>query len=132
MRPISELFKHRGHIFVYCPSKALKAMFARDLDAQGFTFGDGVRVTEHAGNFGDIMAIHRDFTVGFCGFACHVQFGSKENPVFVKEDHSCNCTRVDYARFVSGEEAYVIRGPEDCIEVEAGQKLAPGSYMVWI
>lgn len=134
MRPISELFRHKGaHIYVYCPSKALKAMFARDLEAQGFTFGDGVQVSKRAHDFDDIMAIHRDFTVCFCGYACHVQFGPVgKNLVYVKEDSSCNCTRVDYARFVSGEEEYVIRGPGQMIDHTEEEKPMINSCYVWI
>ncbi len=131
MRRISDLFKHEGHIYVYCPSKPLKAMFIRDLDAQGFAFGDGVRVTERAQDFGDIMAVNRDYTICFCGYASHVRCGSLRNSVYVREDHSRNCTRVDYARFVSGEEEYVIKGPQDSVTGKEGQKLPLGVYYIW-
>lgn len=118
-RTISELFAHKGHIYVYCPDAALREAFARDLDAQGFTFGDGVRATERARDFGEIMAVSRDRTVCFCGYASHVRCGSLRDPVYVREDSSRGCTRVDYARFLRGERDYVIRGPHDVAIDEA-------------
>lgn len=111
MRLISEIFRHPGHIYVYCPSKPLKAKFARDLEEQGFGFADGARVSERAHDFGDIMAVNRDFTIHFCGFNSHLACGSLRNPVYVREDRSDGIVRVDYARFISGAENYIIRSP---------------------
>lgn len=129
MRPISELFQHPGHIYVYCASEAVKAMFAHDLDEQGFAFGDGARTSQR--QIDSLMAVCRDHTIAFCGYASHVRCGSLANPVYVTKDSSCNCTRVDYARFVSGADDYVIRGPQGSFEHEEGQPLPAGSYYVW-
>ena len=111
MKLISELFRHKGYIFVYCSSVPVKQMFERHLDEQGFAFEDGTRVTER--KIADVMVIGRDYTVKFCSRTFQMICGSLQDPVYVKGDHSRGSIRVDYARFISGEENYVIRGPQE-------------------
>ena len=107
-RPISELFKHQGTLYVYCSSTSVKEQFARHLIKQGFCFGDGVAPARR--RIDQLMCIHRNHTVCFCGFICHLQCGSLENPTYVLRDYFDGCTRIDYARFLSGAEDYVIQG----------------------
>ena len=56
------------------------------------------------------MCVHRGHTLSFCGFICHMQCGSLENPTYVLWDCFDGCTRIDYARFLSEAEDYVIQG----------------------
>ena len=116
-RPISDLFRHPGSLYVYCSDERVRRTFAAQLLEQGFAFGDGVAPGRR--RIDRLMCVRRDFTVCFCGFVCRMQCGSLEDPVYAKEDGFDGCTRVDYARFLAGEEAYVIRGRRPTAETGA-------------
>ena len=107
-RPISELFRHEGTIYVYCSSPEVKRQFTRHLIEQGFVFGDGILPGRRA--IDELMCIHRDHKIGFCGFVCHMQCGNLKDPRYVDADCYQGCTRVDYARFAAGFDEYVIQG----------------------
>lgn len=107
-RPISELFRHQGTLYVYCSGPTVKEQFARHLIEQGFCFRDGA--TPARRQIDRLMCVHCDFTISFCGFICHMQCGNLENPAYVLQDCFDGCTRIDYARFLSGAEDYVIQG----------------------
>ena len=112
-RPITELFHHEGTIYVYCSSLPVKRLFARHLVEQGFSFRDGkTREIDH------LMIVRRDFTICYCGYISRLQYGWGTNGHAI-DDHNgytmgdCTdgATRVDYARFIAGEDEYIIQGP---------------------
>ena len=112
-RPITELFEHPGVIYIYCSSLPVKRLFARHLAEQGFGFKDGVER-----EISNLMIVHRDFTICYCGFICRMQYGwgvnghtIDDHRGYTSQDSTSGCTRVDYARFIAGEAEYVIRGP---------------------
>ena len=107
-RLISDLFQHKGSLYVYCSSFAVKKRFEHDLIEQGFRFGDGVSPSER--EIHDLMSVDRDYTLHYCGFIPHVQFGSLQAPIYCRRNSYNGCTRIDYARFISGEDKYVILG----------------------
>ena len=113
-RPITELFHHKGTIYVYCSSLPVKRLFAKHLTEQGFGFKDGKEREIDA-----LMIVRRDFTICRCGFVSRMQYGWGVNGHdidvhrgYTAEDCTSGATRVDYARFIAGEGEYVIRGPK--------------------
>ena len=116
-RLISDLFNHQGNIYVYCSSPLTEEIFAWHLTQQGFHFGDGASPARRG--IDSLMCVHPDFTICYCGFVCHLQCGGLDNPVYVQEDCFDGCTRVDYARFLSGVDDYVIQGRRPAITTTA-------------
>ena len=114
-RPISELFKHEGALYIHCASPAVKAMLARDLTGQGFRFRDGASPEQR--EIDSLMCIHRDYTIGFCGFACQVQYniGRPDQLECCKKNSERGATRIDYARFISGDKKYVLRRKKEAV-----------------
>ncbi len=114
-RPISELFKHEGTLYIHCASPAVKAMLARDLTEQGFRFRDGTSPEQR--EIDSLMCVHRDYTIGFCGFACQVQYniGQPDQLEYCKKNSERGATRIDYARFISGEKKYVLRRKKEVV-----------------
>ena len=104
---ITDLFKaHSGPIYIYSGSEAIRRRLLKDLTEQGFLLGNGEPVREVQ----DLMSVHIDRTVSYCGYVCRVQCGSLRHPEYVEEDRKRGCTRVDYARFSAGLRDYVIKG----------------------
>ena len=114
-RPISELFKHEGALYIHCASPAVKAMLARDLTEQGFRFRDGASPEQR--ELDSLMCIHRDYTIGFCGYVCQVQYniGPSDQLEYCKENSERGATRIDYARFISGDKKYVLRRKKEVV-----------------
>ena len=114
-RPISELFKHEGTLYIHCASPAVKAMLARDLTEQGFRFRDGASPEQR--EIDPLMRIHRDYTIGFCGFACQVQYniGQPDQLECCRKNSERGAMRVDYARFISGDKKYVLRRKKEAV-----------------
>ena len=114
-RPISELFRHEGALYIHCASPAVKAMLARDLTGQGFRFRDGTSPEQR--EIDALMRIHRDYTIGFCGFACQVQYniGQPDQLEYCSKNSECGATRIDYARFISGDKKYVLRRKKEVV-----------------
>ena len=108
-RPICELFRHKGALYIHCASPAVKAMLARDLTEQGFRFRNGTSPEQR--EIDSLMRIHRDFAIGFCGYVCQVQdnIGKPDQLECCRKNSERGATRIDYARFASGEKKYVLR-----------------------
>ena len=108
-RPISELFRHEGALYIHCANPAMRAMLARDLTDQGFRFRDGASPEQRG--IDSLMRIHRDYTIGFCGYVCRVQddIGRPDQLEYCRKNSERGATRIDYARFISGGEKYVLR-----------------------
>ena len=114
-RPISELFRHEGALYIHCASPAVKAMLASDLTEQGFRFRDGASPEQR--EIDSLMCIHRDYTVGFCGYVCQVQdnIGKPDQLECCRKNSERGATRIDYARFISGDKKYVLRRKKEVV-----------------
>ena len=109
MRNVLELLILNHRAYVYTSSRAVRQRFVRDLESEGFTFGDGAKPSER--DFDGIMAVNPDMTINFVNFAGTMHFGSmkKEQWRYTgKEPEGDTIVRVDYARFLSGAEDYFI------------------------
>ena len=97
MRTVSNLLNLEGRVYVYLKSENIAKLFLANTEVEGFTFGDGIKPTER--NHSDIYALNDDWTINFVGFVGHMAF---HRPA----DH---LTRVDYGKYLSGSEDYIIQ-----------------------
>ena len=97
MRKIMELVNGEEKVYIYLKNKAVQYRFMGDAEREGITYTDGLKPTER--NADDIMALMADGTICFVGWAgrmcCH---------------HSDEVKRVDYEKYIDGEEEYTVAG----------------------
>lgn len=96
MRTIKELLQYRKKVYIVLPTKAMQYRFMSDADREGITFGDGVKATDRMAS--DIMALLLDGHICFVGWIGRVCFKQGGDSVL----------RVDYERYISGEDSYLI------------------------
>ena len=101
MKPIADLLQLKGQVYVYLPNRQMQQTFLMDAEAEGFTFGDGVKPTEREAD--DIYRIKPDHTICFVGWVGHMAFRSKGAHSAVP------MIWVDYARYINGDRRYVIK-----------------------
>ena len=85
MKTIKELANMGERVYVHLKDEETAQRFLRDAEAEGFTFGDGVRPTER--HWSDLYAIHQDGTMNFVGAIGHIEYGSGADSV-VRIDYS--------------------------------------------
>ena len=85
MKTIKELANMGERVYVHLKDEETAQRFLRDAEAEGFTFGDGVRPTER--HWSDLYAIHQDGTMIFVGAIGHIEYGSGADSV-VRIDYS--------------------------------------------
>ena len=107
MRTIQNLLKTKGNINVYLSSKAVCDLFLQNAEKEGFVFRDGRKPTESPYN--DLIAVHRDFTIGHHGFVGHEAFRLKG-----KMKPIVPTVWIDYANYLAGDRRYVIRRDRSC------------------
>lgn len=100
MRTVSNLLNHEGLVYVYLAGKNLGNLFLKNAEAEGFTFGDGVKPTER--EWDDIFALNPDWTIHYVGWVGHMAFKTAnsigEQPL----------VKVDYGKYLSGSADYVM------------------------
>ena len=94
MRKLMDLVKldDRG-VFVYFRTPALCRDFMRRAEAEGITFGDGVKPTQR--DVTDIFALHAEITIAYVGAVGHMAFSAGAR------------VRVDYEKYRNGEEDFI-------------------------
>ena len=100
MRTIGSLLTLNGRIYLYMKSRSLEELFLKNAEAEGFTFGDGVKPTERERS--DIFALNEDWTINYVGFIGHMAF---HNPSAVSGKP---LVRVDYGRYIAGRNDYIL------------------------
>ena len=88
MKTIKELASIGERVYVYLKDEETAQRFLRDAEAEGFTFGDGVRPTER--HWSDLYAIHPDGTLNYVGANGHIAYGSGADSV----------VRIDYSQVI--------------------------------
>lgn len=86
MKTIKELANMGERVYVYLKDEETAQKFLRDAEAEGFTFGDGVKPTER--RWSDLYAIHLDGTLNYVGAIGHIEYGSGAD----------NVVRIDYSQ----------------------------------
>lgn len=72
MKPIRELVSMGERVYVHLKDKESAERFLHDAEAEGFTFGDGVKST--ARHWSDLYAIHPDGTLNYVGTNGHIHY----------------------------------------------------------
>lgn len=101
MRNVTELSKLNGKVYVYLKDEVITRRFLQDAENEGFTFGDGEKPTARPGN--NLYTVNRDWTISHVGWAGHMAFQSAK---YVGEQE---LIRVDYERYLLGEDDYMIK-----------------------
>ena len=101
MRNVTKLSKLNGKVYVYLKDPATTEKFLQAAEAEGFTFSNGAKPTSRPGN--DLYAVNSDHTISHCGFTGHMAFQS------AKTVGSQELIRVDYEKYLAGEEVYLFR-----------------------
>ncbi len=100
-RTIENLLSIKGRTYVYLPNKHVAELFLKNAEAEGFTFGDGVKPTER--EMDDIFRIFPNRTICYVGFIGHLAFRNigyrVEEPL----------TWVDYQKYISKESNYIVK-----------------------
>ncbi len=105
MRTVSNLLSLDGKIFVFLRSGNICERFLKEAEAEGFTFGDGELPTQRERS--DIYALHQDWTISYVGWAGHLAF---HHPEISSAEP---LVRVDYGKYLSGREDYVLENSPD-------------------
>ncbi len=100
-RTVRELSRLQGRVYVFLKDDLTGERFLRAAEAEGFTFGDGVRPTER--HYSQVMAVNADGTLCFVGGAGMTAFGAKAAQV-----GDCPLVRVDFDRYLSGEDPFIL------------------------
>lgn len=103
-RTIKDLTDLQGRVFLYFSDSTIRDQFITDAREEGVTYGDGVSLTEREPD--SIMALNGNMTVNFVGFAGHMHF---IQPSSESEIRSNPLIRVDYGRYATGDEYYIIQ-----------------------
>ena len=85
MKTIKELANMGERVYVNLKDEEIAQRFLRNAEAEGFTFGDGVKPTER--HWSDLYAIHPEGTLNYVGAIGHVEYGSGADSV-VRIDYS--------------------------------------------
>lgn len=102
MRNVTELSKSNGKVYVYLRNEVIVRKFLKDAENEGFTFGDGEKPTARPGN--DLYVVNCDWRISHVGWAGHMAFRS------AKRIGEHKLIRVDYEKYLLGEEEYLITG----------------------
>jgi hypothetical protein len=96
MRKLMDLVEldDRG-VFVYFRTPALCRDFMCNAEAEGITFGDGVRPSQRDDT--DIFALHAEKTIAYVGAVGHMAFSAGARVC------------VDYEKYRNGEEDFIIK-----------------------
>ena len=103
-RTIKDLTDLQGRVFLYFSDSTIRDQFITDAREEGVTYGDGVSLTEREPD--SIMALNGNMTVNFVGFAGHMHF---IQPSSESDIRSNPLIRVDYGRYATGDEYYIIQ-----------------------
>ena len=86
--------KTEKRVYVYLSDKETQEKFISDAEAQGYTFEDGVKISERASD--NFYAVNRNHTVNFINGIGRMAFQAGANRI----------TRIDYKKYISGDEDY--------------------------
>ena len=115
MRTVSNLLNLEGRILVYLGSHNLVNLFLRNAEAEGFTYPDGKKPTEREGD--DILALHKDWTINFLGWAGHMAFRHPDAVL------GGPLVRVDYGKYLSGANDYFYHDDKDIRKSSIGNSI---------
>ncbi len=93
-KTIKQLVHCNKRVYVYLSDDETRARFIADANAEGYTFKDGVKLSERATE--DFYALNQDRTVNFINSFGRVAFQCAPQ----------NIVRVNYKKYINGVEDY--------------------------
>ncbi len=96
-RKITELLNLDRRVYIFIQNKALWQIFCRQAPSEGFTWSDGRKINKV--KYDDIVALNKNMTFNYVGFAGHMHF---------KMTETADIYRVDFAKFINGADEYFI------------------------
>lgn len=102
MRQLKELLKIKDRAWIYCENEELQKQFLAQAEEEGFLALDGECPTKLS--LHPLYGIHEDMTMGYLSIMIwHLSFPENgADPYF----------RVDYKKYISGEEDYICHTPQ--------------------
>ena len=94
-RTIAELMDLPGRVYVYLEDEETAEEFLVRAEEEGFLFGDGEKPSKKQRDC--IMAVNKNRTLNYVGFAGHAVFGSGTETVGGQR-----LIRIDYRQYASG------------------------------
>ena len=88
MKTIKDLATMGERVYIHLKDQTAAMSFLRQAESEGFTFGDGVRLTDR--HWSDLYAIHLDGTLNFGGTVGRIEYTSNAD----------SCVRVEYAEIM--------------------------------
>ena len=99
-RTIAQLMELPGRVYVWLGTEDAAEDFFIGAEAEGFIFCDGEKPSNKHKDC--IIAVNRDGTLNYVGFAGHAAFGSGTKTIGDEP-----LIRVDYQRYISGDSDYI-------------------------
>ena len=98
-RTIRNLTGQGKKVYVFIGSEKVCREFLTLAENEGFTFGDGIKLTEKHSS--DVFAVSDDGTISYVGIVGRTAIGSK-----VKETGGKEIVKVDFDKYISGDDDY--------------------------
>ena len=95
-RTVTELSRLGGRVYVYLKDDCTGESILKATEAEGFTFGDGVKPTDR--HYSRVMAVHADGTINYVGAMGMVAFGANADGM----------VRVDFSEYLKGSDDFFI------------------------
>ena len=94
-RTVAGMMELPGRVYVWLETEDIAERFFAEAESEGFVFGDGEKPTSKQTNC--IIAVNKNRTLNYVGFAGHAAFGSGTKTIGDEL-----LIRVDYLRYISG------------------------------
>ena len=95
---VKNTFGDEFRIYLYLGDREGFNLFTENAAKEGVSFGDGRNLSEK--KYDDVLALNEDLTVNYVGMYGHMAF---KHP----EASSRYIVRIDYAKFLAGDENYM-------------------------
>ncbi|MCC8098648.1 MAG: hypothetical protein LIO78_01090 [Clostridiales bacterium] len=102
-RTLTALTKLNGRVYIYCGDRKTQQQFIEDAENEYFHYGDGVSLQERMPD--SIMALNKDKTVNFIGFAGTMAFHYADH--FNTGKDSIPLIKVDYRKYAAGCQDFI-------------------------
>ena len=101
-RTIKNLAEKKGRVYVYLADRKIGEQFMKQAESEGFTFSDGVKLSQPDRGYATIMAINHDNTINYVGANGRIAFGGGFKKVGDEK-----LIRVDYQKYSDGDKNYI-------------------------
>ena len=103
LRTIKNLAEKKGRVYVYLANKEIGEKFMSIAEKEGFTFGDGVPLSEK--RYARVIAVNHNYTLNYINGIGLIAFGAGAKEIGDEE-----LIRVDFEKYIAGDEDYNFNG----------------------